>query len=86
VAWPPNRIYGVANLESLSVKRQRVHPTPCRVYDLINFASELATHRVLEAERPRLHAYIGTLISDEYDLEGTAEGVPEFNDLFLNQN
>src|SRR5439155_23353354 len=39
VAWPPNRIYGVANLESLSVKRQRVLPTPCCVYDLSNFAS-----------------------------------------------
>ena len=36
--------------------------------------------------RTRLQAYIGTVISDEYDLEGTAEKVPEFKDLFLHLN
>jgi hypothetical protein len=36
--------------------------------------------------RTRLQAYIGTLVSDEYDLEGTAAQVPEFQDLFLNLN
>lgn len=80
-------LYGVANLESLSLKRQRVLPARCRVYDLINFASEVATHRAPSTDaRTRLQAYIGTLVSDEYDLEGTAAQVPEFQDLFLNLN
>jgi len=79
-------LYGLANLESLSVKRQRMLPARCRVYDLLNFASEIATHRASAESRPRLQAYIGTLVSDEYDLEGTAEKVPEFRDLFLNLN
>ena len=73
-------------LESLSVKRQRMLPARCRVYDLLNFASEIATHRAPADSRPRLQAYIGTLVSDEFDLEGTAEKVPEFKDLFLNLN
>ena len=79
-------LYGLANLESLSVKRQRMLPARCRVYDLLNFASEIATHRATAESRPRLQAYIGTLVSDEYDLEGTAEKVPEFKYLFLNLN
>lgn len=79
-------LYGMSNLESLSSKRQRVLPARCRVYDLINFASEVATHRANDEGRMRLQAYIGTLISDEYDLEGTAEKVPEFKDLFLGLN
>ena len=79
-------LYGLANLDSLSAKRQRILPARCRVYDLINFASEIATHKAPVAERGRLQAYIGTLVSDEYDLEGTAERVPEFKDLFLNLN
>ncbi len=79
-------LYGLANLETLTAKRQRILPARCRVYDLINFASEIATHKAPVAERSRLQAYIGTLVSDEYDLEGTAERVPEFKDLFLNLN
>ena len=79
-------LYGLANLETLSAKRQRILPARCRVYDLINFASEIATHKAPVAERNRLQAYIGTLVSDEFDLEGTAERVPEFKDLFLNLN
>ena len=78
--------YGLANLETLSAKRQRILPARCRVYDLINFASELATHHVPVEHRGRLQAYIGTLVSDEYDLEGTAERVPEFKDLFADLN
>ena len=79
-------LYGLANLETLSAKRQRILPAKCRVYDLINFASEVATHKAPVAERGRLQAYIGTLVSDEFDLEGTAERVPEFKDLFVNLN
>lgn len=86
VAGDLHGLYGVANLDSLSSKRQRVLPAKCRVYDLLNFASEVATHRAPAQTRSRLQAYIGTLISDEYDLEGTAEKVPEFTDLFMNLN
>ena len=54
----------------------------CRVYDLLNFSSELATHHSDAAGNRALQAYIGSLISEEYDLEGTAENVTEFADFF----
>ncbi len=86
VAGDLHTLYGLANLQNLSAKRQRVLPARCRVYDLLNFASEIATHRATVDARTRLQAYIGSLISDEYDLEGTAEKVPQFKDLFHHLN
>lgn len=79
-----NELYGLANLDALSTKRQRVLPTRCRVYDLINFASEVATHYAAPAVSRELQAFIGSLISDEYDMEGTAETVADFGDFFVN--
>jgi hypothetical protein len=78
-----NEFYGLANLDALSVKRQRVLPARCRVYDLINFASEAATHHAAPAGTRAMQAHIGALIADEYDMEGTAETVGDFTDLFI---
>lgn len=75
--------YSVGTLQALSAKRQRVLPAKCRVYDLINFASELATHHAGPQAHRQLQAYIGNLISDEFDLEGTAPKEAEFADFFL---
>lgn len=79
-------LYGLANLEALSVKRQRVLPAKCRVYDLMNFASEVGTHHAPPRGNRLLQSYLGTLVSDEYDLEGTGDKVPEFNDFFISQD
>ena len=81
-----NEMYGLANLDALSQKRQRVLPSRCKVYDLLNFASEVATHHSQPAAAQGLQAFIGTLISDEYDMEGTATGKDEFADLFVSSN
>jgi hypothetical protein len=78
-----NEFYGLANLDALSAKRQRVLPAKCRIYDLINFASEVATHHATAAGSRSMQAYIGGLIADEYDMEGTAEAVGDFADLFI---
>ncbi|MGH9917733.1 MAG: DUF932 domain-containing protein, partial [Nitrososphaerales archaeon] len=37
-------MYGVANLDTISEKKLRLLPAKCRVYDLINLASEVSTH------------------------------------------
>ncbi len=78
-----NTLYGLANLDAISQKRQRVLPARCRVYDLLNFASEMATHRASPEAGRRLQAFIGSLISDEYDMEGTAQSVTDFADFFV---
>lgn len=78
-----HEMYGLANLDALSVKRQRVLPARCRVYDLINFASEVATHHVDPQGNRLMQAFIGGLISDEYDMEGTADSLTDFQDFFL---
>ena len=73
--------YGLASIEALSVKRQRMLQANCRMYDLINFATEIATHHAPPAAALRMHSWLGSTITEEYDLEGTANDVPEFVDL-----
>lgn len=79
----PHELYGIANLDAFSVKRQRMLPAKCRVYDLLNFASEVATHQTASGDSLQLQAYIGSLVSDEYDMEGTAKKVGDFQDFFV---
>jgi hypothetical protein len=78
-----HQLYGLANLDALSAKRQRVLPSRCRVYDLLNFASEVATHHSTPAGNQALQAFVGATIADEFDLEGTASKGNEFADLFV---
>lgn len=78
-----SRTYGLANIDTLSVKRQRTLPAGCKIYDLLNFASEVATHHASEQGNRTLQAYIGELISGEYDLEGTVDQFSDWRDFFL---
>jgi len=75
-------LYGMANLNGLSDKRQRVLPAQCTVYDLINVASETSTHDERGANSLRLEAWIGTVLREEYDLEGMTPKKRDFRDLF----
>lgn len=79
----PQEMYGLANLDALSEKKQKILPAKCRVYDLLNFVTEIATHHVAHDQSMRLHALIGSFLADDYDLEGSAEQVNSFADLFL---
>jgi len=75
--------YGLTNVDTLPVRRQRLLPVKCRVYDLLNFASEVATHVAAQDDTRPLQTWIGTRLADEFDLEGTAGQVPEFADLLV---
>lgn len=77
------RLYGLANMDALSMKRQRTLPVRCTVYDCINFATEVATHYAEPAAARRLQAWVGETISNEYDMEGTKEKFTDFTDLYL---
>jgi len=74
--------YGIASVEALSVKRQRMLQANCRMYDLINFATEIATHHAPPLAAARLHGWLGGAITEEFDLENTANDVPDFADVF----
>lgn len=78
-----SQIYGLANLDALSSKRQRTLPVGCKVYDLLNFATEIATHRARPEAARNLQAWVGTTISQEFDLEGTADNYGDFRDFFV---
>jgi len=79
-----NDIYGYANMEALSMKRRRTLPVKCTVYDLVNFATEIATHHAKPAAAALLSGWVGELVSNEYDLENTMTSNSEFADFHVN--
>ena len=71
-------------MADLTAKRQQTLPAPCKVYDLVNFASEIATHHSRAGGNRALQGYIGSLVSTEYDLEGMGgEEYSDFRDFFV---
>ncbi len=77
------RVYGLANLDALSQKRQRTLPAGCKMYDLLNFATEVATHQAKPEGARKLQAFVGDVISSEYDLEGTCDKFNDWRDFFV---
>ena len=75
--------YGVANLDAFSEKKLRLLPAKCKVYDLLNLASEIATHGATPDQALSLNGWIGTTVCEEYDLEGTGNKHGDFQDVFL---
>lgn len=69
-----------------SEKRMRTLPVECKVYDMINFATEVATHEVSAENAQKLHAWVGGLLSSEYDLEGSCDAFDDWRDFFLKEN
>lgn len=67
----------------MSAKRQRSLPMSCKVYDLFNFATELATHHVSERGARQLQAWVGEMLSNDYDLEESCDHFSDWRDLFL---
>ncbi len=78
-----SRLYGLANLDSLSIKRQRTLPVKCTVYDALNFATEVATHHAEPEGSRQLNAWVGGLVSNEYDMEGTKDKFGDFADFHI---
>ncbi len=78
-------IYGVVSLDSLAPKQRRKIPVKCTVLDLVNFASEMGTHRANTEQGRKISAWVGGALSDVggYDLEGTLQAGEQPQDLFL---
>ncbi len=69
----------------LSEKRQTALPVECRVYDMMNFATELATHKMTTGNARQLQAWVGNMLSGDYDLENSCDQFDSFRDMFLDK-
>jgi len=85
MAGDSNHLYGLANLDALSSKKQRGLPVRCSVLDLIIYCSEAATHYVNTTGARILNEYVGGLIASEYDLEGTMSIYENFDSFMLDR-
>lgn len=69
-----------------SARRQATLPMECKVYEMMSFATEVATHQVSEESARRLQAWLGTMLAGEYDLEGSCDAFDDWRDFFLREN
>jgi len=69
----------------MSEKRLRTLPVGCKVYDLLNFATEVATHHVTESTARSLQGWVGQMLSQpDFDLEDSCDQFDiQFKDRFL---
>jgi len=67
----------------MSTKRQSALPVKASVYDLFNFATEVATHKVQEFAARKLQAWLGSMLSNDYDLEGSGDQYSEFRPIHM---
>jgi len=73
------QLYGLANLDALSVKRQRTLPVKATMYDLLNFVSEVSTHYTTPTGQRMMNSLVGDFIGAEYDLESTVDKFSDFD-------
>lgn len=77
---------GLASANGLSKKRQAQVPMGCTVFDLINFATEVTTHHrgaIAGAADRRIQAWVGDMISHDYDQENQGDGPVDGRDYYL---
>ena len=71
-------IFGIAQLDSLSEKKQHSLPTKASVYQLLSLASEYATHALFTNAARKLQQYIGDILSKDFDLENSCDQFKRF--------
>jgi len=77
--------YGVTELGKIGQKKRPLLPVDCSVSDLLNFASELATHhKNITTDAKRLHAYVGTLLAKGFDLEDLYPNAQRTSRFYMN--
>jgi len=80
----PLKYYGLTGRSELSTRRAKTIPVNTTVYEMMTFASEVATHELHDpAAKNRINAWIGSTISNEYDLENTMSEFREWKDFFV---
>lgn len=84
VAGYPNKLYGLMPGNEPSPVRARRFPVKATVYDLLNYATEVSTHHVKSSlAGNRLNAWVGDLVTKEFDLENSVTTYPDFAGLFI---
>jgi hypothetical protein len=78
------KIYGLTQVEGLSDRKASTLPVQTTVNDMINFATEVATHEIKDPKaRTDLQMWVGSMLCREFDLEGSQEQCKEFKDFFI---
>lgn len=75
-----HRMWGFAQVNTISERKLRSLPTKCTVYDLLNFITEIATHQLDTDAGIRFQTLYGEKIARDFDLEGSCDSFADFAD------
>jgi len=80
----PLKYYGLSGRQELSARRARTIPTRATIYELMVFASEVATHELDRVgTKNNVNSWVGESVANEYDLEGSCQEFPDWKDFFV---
>lgn len=86
VTGNPMLMYGIVSGGEPSLRQASVMPVRTTMYDLINFATEVATHHTKELSAKNvIYGWVGNAIVEDFDLDNSCETNPNFTDFMIDQ-
>jgi len=84
LAKDPVFLYGLSDNSEISSAKLRAYPVQTTLYDMINFATEVTTHRFKTLHgRNALYSWLGSILTEPIDLEDSCTSTPDFKDFYL---
>lgn len=84
LAGDPVFLYGLNDNSEVSSAKLRSFPVKATLYDLINFATEVTTHRFKTFHgRNALYGWLGSILTEPIDLEESCTSMPDFKDFYI---
>ncbi len=86
VTGNPMLLYGIISGNEPSLRQSSVMPVKATMYELINFATEVATHHMKQLHaKSCIYGWVGDTIVDDFDLDNSVETNPDFTAFMIDQ-
>lgn len=84
LAGDPVYLYGLNDTSEVSSTKLRSYPVNTTVYDMINFATEVTTHRFKTLHgRNAIYGWLGAILTEPLDLEDSCTTTRDFKDFYI---
>ena len=86
VTGNPMLMYGIVSGGEPSLRQASVMPVKATVYELINFATEVATHHMSQLyAKNTIYGWVGDTIVEDFDLDNSVTVNPDFTAFMIDQ-
>lgn len=86
ISGNPMLMYGIVSGGEPSLRQSSVMPVKATMYELINFATEVATHHMKQLHAKNcIYGWVGDTIVEDFDLDNSVETNPDFTAFMIDQ-